>query len=221
MTTGAFQKAKIEVAEGSKSGQFVEFMYNPTSLTVSKSVNWSRTPKPGGNAPETDFGGGDATTFSIPSVIFDGTIPLVGETAPRASIMADLDKLVSFMDIDDSLERPAFCRFMWGEYRSAQVTIEKVDITYQLFDRGGKPLRAEVSISFRQAEDPTELPYQNPTSRSYARKYHTVIEGETLDWIAHQEYGDAGAWRHIAEANNLNDPLNLRPGQLLRITPRN
>ena len=221
MTNGAFQKAKIEVVEGSKNGQFVTFMYNPTSISVSRSVNWSRTSKAGANVPETDFGGGDATTFSIPSVIFDGTIPLMGETAPTPNIMADLDKLVSFMDIDTTLDRPPFCRFMWGAYRSGQVTIEKVDITYQLFDRSGKPLRAEVSVTFRQAEDPSELPYQNPTSRSYARRYHTVIEGETLDWIAHQEYGDTNAWRHIAETNNLNNPLDLRPGQLLRLTPRN
>lgn len=220
MANGEFQKARIEVVEGSKNGQSVEFMYNPTSLSVSRSVNWSRTSKPGSNAPETDFAGGAAMTFSISNVLFDGTIPLEGEAAPRANIMDDLDKLVGFMDIDDELLRPPFCRFMWGQYRSAQVTIEKVDITYQLFDRAGKPLRAQVALTFAQAEDPTEVPYQNPTSRSYARKYHTVVEGETLDWIAHQEYGDSSAWRHIAEINNLNDPLNLRPGQLLRITPR-
>jgi nucleoid-associated protein YgaU len=40
-----------------------------------------------------------------------------------------------------------------------------------------------------------------------------------LDWIAYQEYGDAAAWRHIAEVNNLHNPLSLVPGQLLKLTP--
>ncbi len=221
MATGEFQKAKIEVVEGSKNGQSVEFMYNPQDLTVSKKNKWARTSTPKTNAPDTDFGGGDGMTFSIGKVIFDGTIPLEGETVPRANIMDDLDKLMGFMDIDDSLKRPPYCRFIWGQYRSMQLTLEQLDITYNLFDRAGKPLRAEVGVTFGQAEDPTEIPYQNPTSRSYARRFHTVIEGETLDRIAHQEYGDSTAWRHIAETNNLNDPLALRPGQLLRLTPWN
>lgn len=219
MTSGEFQKAKIEVVEGSKSGQFVEFMYNPNSLTFSKSVKWKRTAKPGGNTEEIDFAGGRSATFAISKVVFDGTIPLEGETMPRADIMVDLNKLVGFLDIDQQLKRPPLCRFFWGKYRTFQVSLETVNINYTLFDRNGKPLRAEVDISFSQAEDPTELPYQNPTSRSYARKVHTVVEGETLDWIAYREYGDAAAWRHIAESNNLADPMNLRPGTLLRLPP--
>ncbi len=219
MPSGEFQKAKIEVVEGSKSSQSVEFMYNPTTLSFSKSVSWKRTKKSGGNTEELDFAGGHSASFSIPNAIFDGTIPLEGQTVPKADIMVDLNKLVGFMDIDPDLKRPPLCRFYWGKYRTYQVTIDKVDITYTLFDRNGKPLRAEVGIGFRQAEDPTELPYQNPTSRSYARKMHTVVEGETLDWIAYREYGNSAAWRHIAESNNLADPMNLRPGTLLKLTP--
>ncbi|NJM39843.1 MAG: LysM peptidoglycan-binding domain-containing protein [Anaerolineae bacterium] len=43
--------------------------------------------------------------------------------------------------------------------------------------------------------------------------------GETLDYIAYQHYGDAAQWRHIAQANNLLNPKNLRPGLVLKLTP--
>jgi nucleoid-associated protein YgaU len=46
-----------------------------------------------------------------------------------------------------------------------------------------------------------------------------VVEGQTLDWIAYQEYGSPAAWRHIAETNSLDDPMNLTPGQILKLTP--
>jgi nucleoid-associated protein YgaU len=46
-----------------------------------------------------------------------------------------------------------------------------------------------------------------------------VTEGQTIDLIAHQEYGDPSAWRHIAKANGLTAPRNLKPGQVLRLPP--
>jgi len=60
---------------------------------------------------------------------------------------------------------------------------------------------------------------QNPTTRTEARKIWVVHEGQTLDWIAYQEYGDPAYWRHIAETNNLANPMDLRPGQALKLTP--
>jgi nucleoid-associated protein YgaU len=46
-----------------------------------------------------------------------------------------------------------------------------------------------------------------------------VREGERLDWIAYQEYGRAAYWRHIAETNDLADPTDIRPGQILQLVP--
>jgi hypothetical protein len=63
---------------------------------------------------------------------------------------------------------------------------------------------------------------QNPTSGGpggYA--VHEVKEGETIDHIAFQEYGSSAAWRHLAEANNLDDPSRLQPGQRLLLVPLN
>jgi len=48
---------------------------------------------------------------------------------------------------------------------------------------------------------------------------HVVRSGDRLDNIAAKEYGDAGNWRPIAEANNLDDPRRLQPGHVLIIPP--
>jgi nucleoid-associated protein YgaU len=54
---------------------------------------------------------------------------------------------------------------------------------------------------------------------SAGMRTHRVIGGETLDTIAFKELGSASQWRHIAELNNLDDPLSIVPGQHLMIAP--
>ena len=44
-----------------------------------------------------------------------------------------------------------------------------------------------------------------------------VQPGDTIDLIASDELGAPTDWRRLAEANNLNDPRRLRPGQALLI----
>jgi nucleoid-associated protein YgaU len=48
---------------------------------------------------------------------------------------------------------------------------------------------------------------------------HRVIAGETLDLIAYNELGAAHRWKYIAELNNLDNPLAIKPGQYLVIAP--
>ena len=71
-----------------------------------------------------------------------------------------------------------------------------------------------------QASDEGKYPGQNPTTvgkPGYKRRM--VKQGDTLDWIAFEEYGDAAMWRLIAETNDLDNPKILRPGQILSISP--
>jgi nucleoid-associated protein YgaU len=48
---------------------------------------------------------------------------------------------------------------------------------------------------------------------------YTVVAGDSLSKIAKREYGDAGAWRRIYDANRdiVKDPDLIHPGQRLRI----
>ena len=45
----------------------------------------------------------------------------------------------------------------------------------------------------------------------------TVVEGDTLGWIAHREYGETRLWRRIADANRLGAVRRLVPGTVLVI----
>ena len=59
-----------------------------------------------------------------------------------------------------------------------------------------------------------------PTSRPIeTERTYTVVSGDSLSRIAKREYGDAGEWRRIYEANRdiVKDPDLIHPGQELRI----
>ncbi|MCL5995669.1 MAG: peptidase M23, partial [Chloroflexi bacterium] len=86
-----------------------------------------------------------------------------------------------------------------------------------MFKPDGTPVRAKVNVTFKQVDQQPGA--QNPTTRSEPRKIWVVHEGQTLDWIAYQEYGDPACWRHIAETNGRPDPMQLRPVQVLQLVP--
>ncbi len=50
---------------------------------------------------------------------------------------------------------------------------------------------------------------------------YTVKENDSLWTIADAWFGDAGRWELIAKANPLIDPDRLKPGQVLRLPPKN
>ena len=59
-------------------------------------------------------------------------------------------------------------------------------------------------------------------SSSTATKIYEVVAGDSLSKIAKREYGNAGEWKRIFEANRdtLKDPDKIYPGQKLNIPPR-
>jgi nucleoid-associated protein YgaU len=61
-----------------------------------------------------------------------------------------------------------------------------------------------------------------PTNITPAGKTYTVVRGDSLSKIAKREYGDAGKWRKIFEANKdvIENPDLIEPGQSLIIPDR-
>ena len=73
-------------------------------------------------------------------------------------------------------------------------------------------------MSFQQFEDEGNLAPQNPTSGTpNPGQIRRLESGQYLDTIAEDIYGDPSRWRTIADANGIDDPLALRPGQIVVI----
>jgi nucleoid-associated protein YgaU len=212
----------IGLPTGDERNVDLEVQFNPAELTITKEVDWSapegKSAMPGLNAPDLEFGGGHAATFSL-TLYFD-------TTQESSSLEQDVRKytnklfLLTMYDwtADGDDKDPPVVQFTWGEMELFAAVVTKVDVSFTLFYPEGKPARAKATVTFKQF-DWEDDGYQNPTTRTEARKTRRVNQGERLDMIAYQEYGHVSHWRHLAEANNLLNPLDLKPGQLLIIPP--
>jgi len=78
----------------------------------------------------------------------------------------------------------------------------------------GVPCRATMNITMVECEV-ADRKRQSPDHAKLRR----LKRGETLHTIAATEYNDAAQWRRIADANSIENPLDLEPGQELLIPP--
>ena len=210
-------------------GKF-DCQFNPSSLTISKSNNWDSDQSTNFNAPFLRFAGGNNATYSL-DFFFDsyaGDKPHEPSKSKPIDVRSKTNQLLalSLRGAGNAMFKlpyasPPFVKLIWGKIVLFTAVVTDVEIKYTMFSSDGYPIRAEAKVSFKQNDllgmSDDLIPFQNPSSRTDARKTRITHAGQRLDQIAHEEYGDARHWRTLAEANNLDDPFNLDDGQLLAI----
>lgn len=221
--------------EGKHNNEKVDFHFNPSEYSVVKSNKYSPAANKGGNVPNLEFYGGNPRLVEL-ELLFDSSLPRRDETGkkvPEQDVRDDINKLFDFMLVDDTLKqqdgrdshmgRPPMCQLQWAMDTKNHFLcfIAACDVQFLMFNEKGIPIRARARLVLNEAKDPQKLGGTNPTSRGEpGRKVWQVQEGDRLDWIAFQEYGDPDEWRLVADANRLSNPLDLRPGMTLVIPPR-
>lgn len=196
--------------------QSVECHFNPNEFEIKGAIKWIQEPSIGADFPRMTFSGGDAQDMTV-DFLFDTTDTGQDVRKEYATLLE-----IASVDKDQKNTRtkksaPAACQFQWGRLLSFNAVIKEINQKFTLFKPDGTPLRARVSVTFSQAGEQPK--WQNPTSRTDSRKTWVVTKGDRLDWIAYYEYGDPAYWRHIAEANDLDNPAELQPGQVLQLLP--
>lgn len=80
------------------------------------------------------------------------------------------------------------------------------------------PYTGGVTIDLGEGEVQVERSPLQPTYLNKFKAIHTVLEGETIQSIAFQYYGDSGYWMNICDVNSIYDPFEeLKPGMELFI----
>ncbi len=197
----------------------IDCLFNPNEYTFSKKNTWNKEKIKGKNVPQLEFGGGDSMSLKM-QLFFD-------TYADGQDVRQVTNRIWKLMNINEKLTdmtsvkgRPPRVEFQWGKTWLFKAVITDISQRFTLFRYDGTPVRATLDVTFLQAEDKGHYPGQNPTTAGqpgYRRR--VVNEGDTIDWIAFDEYGDSAMWRFIADTNNLDNPLKLKPGQVLAIAP--
>jgi nucleoid-associated protein YgaU len=211
-------KAKAFLCEALNPTKRVAFHFNPSTLNFTKKAEYKREGNQSGAAdPPVQYHGTGATTLKL-QLLLDAV-----EEQPAGSVESEVERLLAWTNISDGLTgkaaSPPLLRFTWGMLKINKTHtfvghLDEVDVTYEMFARDGRPLRAQVSLSMSSASQ--EPGAQNPTSGAERAKRSRVLRrGETLQSVAYEVYGDPGAWRQIAATNGVDDPFRVLPGREL------
>lgn len=217
-------KASFEVESGSP----IPFLFNPAELSMSLKATWDSA----SDDEEPQFQGMESEELSFTLLLDTTQNPGKPATSPTDKVQpvtkwtSQLIKLVrpeaiSGTNKDTNDERPPWVRFQWGDFVSFKAVVTSLDITFNLFNPDGVPVRAECAITLMKFEDDDSWPKQNPTSGTPApERSHLMQPGETLDRVAAVELADPTAWRSIARANGIRDPFSVRPGVQVSVPRR-
>jgi nucleoid-associated protein YgaU len=198
----------------------IKFQFNPNQLSLSKSASWVRnTAKTARAAATPEFSGAEPRRLTL-------ELFLDSSAKQDTKVQKAVDRLLkccvpTAQSIAADRPSPPWVRFQWGSFGTVLFTayVSQVDVTYSLFSSKGVPLRAACSVTLEEIGGDTSG--QNPTSGAReVHRVHRVVTGDSLELLAWREYGEAGAWRLIAEANHIDNPLRLRPGTELLLPAR-
>jgi nucleoid-associated protein YgaU len=210
----ALEKLTIQVETGENEfNEAFEVLFNPNQISIQKATKWELTPTAERDAPTSQFTYGEPATLSM-ELFFD-----TYET--QSDVREHTDKLYHLTTVEQhgDLHRPPLCRLAWGNFNFSdfQWVLQSLNQRFTLFLDSGTPARATLSCTFKQwRSDEVEarlLKKQSPD----VFKTHTVRRGDTLSSIAAATYKDPTQWRPIAEENSLNNPRQLKAGQVLTI----
>jgi Contractile injection system tube protein/LysM domain len=187
-----------------ENGTTIKALFNPTSYTMIKKNNIQPQQIPGLESPIVQYVCGSQCTLNM-KLFFD-------TYEEQTDVSVRTDAVYKLLDIVKSTHAAPICDIRWGGFHFKGV-LESVSGEFSLFLPNGTPVRANLTVNFIEWRDVHSLVQVNPKESADHQKNRWVKSGERLDGIAGEEYENPAQWRMIAEANNLEDPRQLQPGQ--------
>lgn len=229
---------KAELCQLNESGEIVKrfpVQFNPETLKVTFS---NQVTPPAAGAQDTSQGTaatqhvGRGTTKMTVQLWFDVTAELpnglADDDAQRGDVRRLTAKVIDLLRLSPSERNPdnlipPGVRFLWGSFQFEGV-IESMEQSLEFFSPEGIPLRASINISMSKQDIDYTVNNVNAPARSPApggaspgtNPLTSAPAGATLQGLA-AAVGKAGNWQAIAEANGIENPRLLTPGQLINL----
>jgi hypothetical protein len=213
------QRAELSISDQANS---LTCLFNPAEYTMRKRNTYGDRPQPATSVPAVQYAGGRPAEMTV-ELLFDVWL----SDPPQNSTDDITDRLFHAMEPEPRTGVPPTVEFKWGGTQSFTARVSELEVQNTLFKNDGTPVRAWARLTLVQALpsqrfNPNALqPGQNPTTRaSGPGETWVVSQGDSLPSIAFATYRDATAWRAIASANGIDDPMRLRHGSVLTIPSR-
>jgi hypothetical protein len=215
----ALTKAKlIELDQKFKEfsgGKKVTVQFNPDTLKVTF-ANQVVEPKggdqSGGNKGQQFVGAG--TTKLALTLWFDVTAMTQN---PVDDVRLLTKEVIYFMtpqptEKDPEQFIPPAVRFSWGSFLFDGI-VDGLEESLEFFSPEGRPLRASVGLSLSQ-KNILAVKFGEAAETKGSKPLSPAKSGDSIQSLAGDK-GKNGSWQGIAAANGIEDPLRLKPGQLI------
>ncbi len=187
--------------------------FNPETYTDTTEVNLGpQEQAKGADGSEAKFEAIQPKKYSF-ELMLDGT-----GVAPGLPVIAAVELFKVTVGLRGDMHRPPFLMLVWGSLVAFTV-LESCSVSYKLFSPAGLPLRASLSVTFRE-HVPKQLGALKANLASPDIEHaHEVREGEHLTTIVNEVYGDPAYYLAVARANGLDTVRQLQPGSALYLPP--
>lgn len=208
-----FKQAVIKV----EKGKTIKAFFNPAEYNLSDSANYTDKSVPGYDGPIVQYISGAASVLTM-TLIFDTYVPpsLDDEVEKGTDVSILTRDVMELTKITGQLHRPPIVTFCWGPIKFEGIVTD-VKQNFTMFLSDGMPVRAKVEVTFKSILDLKTSKRKSPFESPDRTKFCTVHEKEQLWNYAIEEYQDASQWRTIAKANDISNPLDIEPGQLIKL----
>lgn len=184
----------------------ISVMFNPEEYSLDNANTFAEIDIPGLETPPLQYVRGNLRTLKL-ELFFD-------TYEKKEDVRSYTKKIVALLEKNPTTKAPPILLFSWGQL-NFKCVLDSVSQKFTLFLNDGIPARATLTVTFKEFK-PVEIEIQRglfigpPTVRN-------LVEGETLSGVAGAVLGDPGAWREIAELNNIDNPRKIQAGLQLII----
>ncbi|HEX8475980.1 MAG TPA: LysM peptidoglycan-binding domain-containing protein [Pyrinomonadaceae bacterium] len=200
------------------TGEPFSVLFNPTEYSVEESNSWEEQARER-QKPELQFTG--QTLRRISMELFLDTYERDEDVRAHTGKLSNL--LLVTTDDGNSGKRPPKIELSWGvadpnvhnSIFPFTCILESLRQQFTLFTSKGMPVRAKLSVSFKEYIKPAEQLNQQPQRGSFPVQTYTIRAGDTLSGIAASVWKDPLKWRLLADANRIRNPRLLVPGETL------
>jgi hypothetical protein len=179
-------------------------MFNPPDYQLDKTNRFADIEVPGLGSSLVQFVNGNAQTLTM-DLFFD-------TSDSRLDVRLRTELVVGFTAVNAHTHAPPRLLFLWGSLAFPCV-LESVRQRFDRFNAAGMPLRATLAVTLKGYDLLEALLSQVPLESADRTKHRVLLEGETLQGIAGDEYEDPRLWRPIAEASGIDNPLTVPAGR--------
>lgn len=213
----SLQNAVIKVYRGKPSDpEIISCLFNPAEYKLTESTGYAQKGERGRNRSSRQFVGGKRSSLSL-TLYYDVTENMGGlsEAELEKGVLDYVEEIENLLEMEGNLHRPPEVEFSWGGF-SYRGVLSSLNTEYSYFAIDGKPLRAKLDLTIEKTPTETE-DKKSPNQSPDRSKYRIVTEGMTLWKLAWEEYGDCEKWKEIARYNGLSSPMDIYPGQELKL----